>query len=51
MNREARRHPTHPLLPRPEECGRVTDRVIKKKPDTSPKPVNNVKRRPFFMTK
>ena len=44
MNRESRRHQTHPMLPRPEECGRVTDRIIPGKPDTAPKPVKKVKR-------
>lgn len=52
MNREARRHPTHFLLPLPEVCGRVTDIIVRRKPDTAPKPVNNVtKRRPYFRTK
>lgn len=45
MNRESRRHQTQPMLPRPEECGRVTDRIILRKPDTAPKQEKRVKKR------
>lgn len=49
MSREMRRHPLHPAVPRPEECGRVSDRTIKRKPDTAPKPANNVTRRKSYL--